>query len=357
MTMLLDAPRYAAVNAQVRSLFARLIDPLTWASILAAPDLPTLQSLLLTTWYADTLTVTALLERGEAADLERALRQHLVQATRTPLGLMRGAAYEALDWYWRRFEVDNLKTVLRAVHYQAPPGVLARSLIPLGRASTLPWPAIIAADSVLAVVDRLRGTLYGRSLAQALPQYRREQSLFALEVALDLAYYQRLLDDLNKLHGRDRAEATRFLGTWVDYHNLLWAYRYRIFAQFSPEEILNYTLHRGLRVDAEVVRAIAVGAPLATIAQAIWGRAMPQLDLLRDQPERQALAQLETIFLRLLYTQAQQARGGYPLHLGVVLAYLVLVECEVRDLISIVEGKAYGWSVERIRPYLIGERG
>lgn len=44
---------------------------------------------------------------------------------------------------------------------------------------------------------------------------------------------------------------------------------------------------------------------------------------------------------------------GYSLHLGIVLAYVVLQETEVKDLVSVLEGIVAGWSLEQIRPYLI----
>ena len=291
------------------------------------------------------------------AQLERALWNHLASASRLPLRLMQGASRELLDWYWRRFEVNNLKIVLRAVQHSTPIGSLRDVLIPLGASSTLPWDALIAADSVVAVVNLVRQSVYGLALDHASERYRREGVLFVLEVALDLSYNQRLLTLIARLRARDRQEATRFIGAWVDAQNLLWAYRYRIYANFSPEEILNYTLHSRLRVNADVVRAIALGAPLLDVVSQIWGETLPGLDTLEGLPDRQALPRLELILQRHLWLEARLARGGYPLSLATVLAYEILLESEVRDLIALAEGKTVGWTAEQIRPYLIGERG
>ena len=230
-------------------------------------------------------------------------------------------------------------------------------LIPLGSSSRLPWNALIGANSVISVVNLLRQSAYGLVLDHALERYRREGVLFVLEVALDLSYNQHLLKLIAQLRGRDRRAAARFLGAWVDAQNLLWAYRYRIYADFSPEEILNYTLQRGLRVNADVVRAIALGAPLLTVVSQIWGDSLPGLEPLKGLPDRQALPRLELILQRHLWQEARQARGGYPLGLATVLAYEILLESEVRDLVALTEGKAVGWKAEQIRPYLIGERG
>lgn len=356
MTILLEAARYAAVNAHTRGLLARLIPDALWTELVAASTLGEQLDILRRSGYADQVADVG---SGEptVAYLEHALWNHLAWASRLPLRLMQGASRELLDWYWRRFEVNNLKMVLRAAHHNTPVESFRDVIVPLGASSTLPWDTLIAANSVVAVVKLVRQSAYGLALDHALERYRREGVLFVLEVALDLSYTQHLLKLIAQLRGRDRREATRFVGAWVDAQNLLWAYRYRIYADFSPEEILNYTLHNGLRVNADAVRSIALGAPLLDVVSQIWGDTLPGLDTLEGLPDRQALPKLELILQRHLWLEARQARGGYPLSLATVLAYEILLESEVRDLMALAEGKAVGWTAEQIRPYLIGERG
>jgi V/A-type H+-transporting ATPase subunit C len=355
MTILLEASRYAAVNAQTRGLLARLISDALWTELVSASSLGEQLDILGRSEYTD--RVANVVGEPTVALLERALLNHLARASRLPLRLMQGGSRELLDWYWRRFEVNNLKMILRARHYGTAVESFRDMLIPLGSSSKLPWDALIAADSVVAVVNLVRRSAYGPALDDALERYRREAVLFVLEVALDLSYTHRLLKLVAKLRGRDRREATRFIGAWVDAQNLLWAYRYRIYAHFSPEEILNYTLHSGLRVNAERIRAIALGAPLLDVVSQIWGDILPGLETLEGLPDRQALPKLELILQRHLWLEARQALGGYPLSLATVLAYEILLESEVYDLMALAEGKAVDWTAEQIRPYLIGERG
>ncbi len=356
MIGILDPARYAAVNARVRGRLDKLISITRWGHILTASDLPDLVRWLHNTVYWDVLAPIGEAE-VEPERVERALRQYHAQAFRMPLSFLRGAPANLLDWLWRGFEVDNIKTVLRTVERGVARQQIRASLTPLGPASGLPWDELADSPSVPAVVDRLNSTFYGRALDQALDRYRREQLLFVLEVALDLAYYRRLRRLLDDLGGRDKAEAERFVGFNIDAQNLQWAYRYRIYFDLSPEEILNYTLPRGLRVDASVVREIATGWPLLEIATRLWGDRLPDLERLRNRSEREALPELELIFQRHLYQEARGTLRGDPLHFGVVLAYETLLESEVEDLVTVVEGKEAGWSVDRIRSYLIGSRG
>lgn len=354
MTALVGAARFSAANARVRALFPQLIPPDQWAELIDAPDLPTLLLLLESTSYGPLLPLSA--GPLDIVQAERALARRLAEAARPPFTLLQGGPRKLLEWHWRRFEVDNLKTLLRGVHHRATSGQVQAALHALGPPSALPWSDLATASSVPELVERLAATWYGRILHPVLDQYRRQQSVFPLEVALDLGYYAELLGRIANLQGADRADASDFLGAWVDTQNLLWAYRYRLYAELSPEEILNYTLQRNLRVNADVVRRIALGTPLLEVVRNVWHGRLTGLDALADLPARAALPRLELAFQRHFFALAQRARTQFPLRLAVILAYEFLLEYEIRDLVAVIEGKAVGWPGARIQAYLIGER-
>ncbi len=157
---------------------------------------------------------------------------------------------------------------------------------------------------------------------------------------------------MDALFGRDRKEAIRFVGTRIDVENLLWAARYRVYFDLSAEEILNYTVRRAPRADASVLRRVAMGVPPAAVAADLWPEAVDTAALTGRPPE-ETLPALELALLRHLYRQGRETLHRYPFHLGTVLAYLVLLESEGRDLIAAVEGQAAGWPSGRIRSQLI----
>jgi V/A-type H+-transporting ATPase subunit C len=355
MSNFLDAPRYAAASARVRGRIGRLLTPAQWELLLEAPDLSTMVQNLSTTAYQPLLEQVgrAAMAQPDPSRIERWLWQYLATSYRAPLPFMPGATKDLVAWLWRRFEVDNLKMVLRGVERDIPPGRIRDTLVPLGDASGLPWESLSEASTVPDVVSRLAGRFYGRALEPALDRYRREGLLFVLEIRLDLAYARELLNLVEGLRGRDRREAERFTGTLIDSQNVLWAFRYRLYHDLSPEEILNYTLQRGVRVNTRILREIATGASVMTVLEEVWDGALPDLERLARHRDQQALVEAEAMFDRYFYRQAKKTLKGYPLHLGVILAYLVLQETEIGDLVSLIEGKASGWPADRIGPYLV----
>lgn len=356
MSMLWEAARYAGVSARVHALWARFLPGPIWEELLDAPDIASVTATLRQSWYheaVDHLPATLV----DGVQLERALTRHWVLASRSPLAFLQGASRAMLDWYERRWELNNLKTILRARHHQIAADQFLPTLIALDESTSLPWDMLATVSSITELVERLQPTWYGKVLRPALEEYRRQQSVFVLEVALDLAYYRQLRNCVAALGGRDRSEADQTIGFWINAQNLLWAFRYRIYARLSPEEILNYTLHHHLRVNATVIRTIALGAPLMETVQQLWGQQLPELLTLSDLAERDALPKLELLLWRHLFARARRIQATAALHLGAVLAYEILLESEVRDLITLIEGKAFNRTSAQIKPYLIGMRG
>lgn len=360
MLAVLDSVRYAAANALARGRMAQLLPVEIWQALLAASDLEDLVSVLSQTAYGVIPNIT-LEQTLEPETLEQELWAFVARSYRSLLKLVPGQPGVLLDWLGRRFELDNLKTLLRTIAGEVPAGQIKTALIPLSDVSELPWTGLAEANSVTEVTNRLRtsfnGAFYARAMEPALDRYRREKDVFGLEVTLDLAYYRRLLRLLDNLSGRDREEAGRLIGTMVNIQNLLWAFRYRVYFDLSPEEILNYTLHRRLRVNASVVRQIAAGASIEAVAGRVGADPLPDLSPVAELSPEEALPELELIFQRHIHNLAGSARQGYPFHLGALLAYELLLESEVRDLMTIIEGKVAGWTAPEIRPGLIGQRG
>lgn len=330
---------YAAVQGYIRARLSRLLDRATWARLLEADSATELGQFLGHTAVAAALTRDGTLRlgilRGEAASTGRAVARFLPRGCR-----------ELVAWYNQRFEIENLKTVLRTVHYQLERSRALSSLIPL-RSTRWPWEALLETGSVAGVVAQLRESPYARPLEHAMERYQQEGRLFYLEVALDLFYFQRLVRLIESQSGTDEADARQFLGRWIAIQNLLWAYRYRIYGRMTPEEIINYTLHRAFAVGLDTVRRVALGSPLTIEAERLSFRLSPGL------PEVETLTELELEAERERFRRATAIIGRPLYRLGGVLGYLWLLEGEVHDLTVLVEGKTTGLSGAEIARRLL----
>ncbi len=345
---------YAAINSRVRAMYSGLLTGQDWVRLCESADLPGLNEALKGTPYGP--YVTGLEERapGGALTPRRAVyevKRHLADVYTTIIRSVPGEVRALVTQLYRRFEVDNLKAVLRGIVAGASWDQIRFVLFPYGPVTVVPAQAMVESGSVATAVELMRGTPYYETLSYAMSRYTAEQSLFPLEVALDLAYWRELRRQVMQLGVDDRAHALKVVGALMDVTNLMWAIRYRVYHHLSEEEVINYTLPFGYRVRDEDIRAIAAGADIAQVVRRIYP-GLRDVDVLLHDPHS-GLPELELQLQRHVAEACRAAFSGYPFHIGIPLAFLLLNEFEVQDLTVLIEAKAAHMPAEAYQPHLL----
>lgn len=343
---------YAALSARVRAMHSYMLSAQDMARLSDAPDFPSLVSLLKQTAYGP---YVANLKEDEITPRRVAIqiKGRLADVYNSVIHMAPGHIRPLLIQLYRYFEVDNLKAVLRAIVSQSDWEHVKDVLFPIGSLSVLPAQAMVESGSVGSAVELLNGTVYEEPLSFAMKRYSQEQNLFPLEVALDLYYWRRLWKEAKQLQGQDREQATRVVGSLMDMNNLTWAVRYRVYYHLSEEELINYTLPFGYHVRDEDVRAVAAGADIASVVSHVYPD-IPEINSMLEAPQS-GLPRLEVQLKRQLMKQCMAAFAGNPFHAGLPLAFLVLSNLEIQDLVVLIEGKSSGFSEDEIRPFLLKE--
>jgi V/A-type H+-transporting ATPase subunit C len=348
---------YAATNARVRAMYSHLLSAQQLAILSEAEDFASLLSSLRRTIYGsylESLKEKDVTPRSVVFQIKLRLAaayQSVIHSTPEP-------ARGVLTQLYRYYEVNNIKAVLRGIAIGGA-GTDARPvwehvrdvLFPFGSTTVVPAEAMVETGNVGAAIELLRGTPYYDVLSFALKRYSAEQSLFPLEVALDLGYWRRLWEAARKLLGQDQGPALRVVGALLDTNNLMWAIRYRVYQRLSEEELINYTLPFGYRVRDEDIRALAAGADMASIVMRLYP-GIPDVNALLDDPQK-GLPTLETGLKRYVMQQCMATFLGNPFHIGIPLAYLVLSDLETQDLTVLIEAKSMRMPSSDFRPFLV----
>lgn len=346
--MVLGVPAYILPNVHIRSMVGMLLDDDKWWELDGARDVPDMLDVLRETTYgpqvAEFETTCPPCEL-----LEARLNTNLARRFARVIDLTPEPEQNVVIALKQFYEVDNLKTLMRGLQAGETPERMETFLFPLGRASSLDMDDLLQAEDVQDLVLRLQGTPYGDALRHALARYESEQSLFPLEVALDLDYYRRLWQGIEALHGSARQWAEQLLGTWYDVTNVTWALRYRHYYDMSLAEIINYTLPYGYKSSDKIMRGIAEGQDVNRLLIQVWGDEAPRADL----SQAGWLPRLEAALHRYHNRLARRALMGYPFHLGVILAYLVIKRYEVQDLMVLAEAKMANLPRPVYRPYMV----
>ena len=344
---------YSVVHAAVRGLYSKRLSPDTWEALLQAEDFDAVLSLLSKTSYGPYLEgIDPELMTPRRAAYQ--IRQRMADVYEKVIRISPDRAEDILLWLWRLYEVADLKATFRGIEAGAAWDRVRFLLYPRHRYALLTLEDLedmVLTGSVADAIESIRGTPYYDPLAHALSRYRAERSLFPLEVALDLAYNRRLWEALGHLHGEDHEHAMRLVGTLIDMDNLLWAIRYRVHHNLSQQEIINYTLPFGYQVDDEDIRAVAAGADIATIVRRVY----PELGVIDGLKEGGTvpLESLEIALKRRLVRMCYDEFVGFPFHIGIPIAYLLVTEHENSDLVVLIEAKASHLSQARFVPLLV----
>jgi vacuolar-type H+-ATPase subunit C/Vma6 len=348
---------YAAISARVRAKYAELLSPQDMLRLSEAPDFLSLFNTLKSTAYGPYLEGL----KDKDINPRRVITQVKRKLADSFYSVIQMAPVQTrplVKQLYRYYEIGNLKAVLRALvtvsAWNTETGVWDRVnevLFPLGSASVLPAQAMVESGSIASAVDLLNGTPYEEILSFAMKRYSAEQNLFPIEVALDLAYWRRLWSEAAKLTGPDRQYGVRIIGSLLDMNNLMWAIRYKVYHNLSEEEVINYTLPFGYRVKDSDIRTIAAGGDIASVVSRIYP-GIPDANALLEEP-RIGLPKLEVLLKRELLKECLAAFVGSPFHIGLPLAFLVMHDLEVQDLIILIEAKSSSLPEEEYRPFLL----
>jgi vacuolar-type H+-ATPase subunit C/Vma6 len=99
------------------------------------------------------------------------------------------------------------------------------------------------------------------------------------------------------------------------------------------------------------VRAIAAGSDIASVISRIYPN-IQDVSALLEQPQS-GLPKLEQQLKRQVVNTCTSAFIGDPFHIGIPLAYLMLSDFEVQDLIVLIEAKSSNVADEDYRPLLL----
>ena len=330
---------YSLVHATVRALYSTMLTPEMWDALIQAQNFDALLGVLSKTVYSPYLQI----ERQEMTPRRAVyqIRWHLADVYEKLIRLTPEPGQRLLLQLWRLYEVDNLKATLRGIETSASWDQVRHLLCPMTKYIALTiadMEKMIQSGDMARAIELIRHTPYYETLVHALERYRVERNLFPLEVALDLGYHRGLWQSVNQLTGTDHKQTLRVVGTVIDVDNLLWAIRYRVYHHLSEQEIINYTLPFGYQVRDEDIRAIAAGADIAQVVR----RICPAVEGLEQISEQSGagLAALELSLQRHVVKTCHAAFIGYPFHVGIPAAYLLLNEREIRDLTVLIEAKA-----------------
>ncbi|RKD93300.1 V-type ATP synthase subunit C [Halopiger aswanensis] len=347
--MSLGASNTEYVNARVRSRRAKLFDDEDYRKLVRMGPSEIARFMEESEYERE---INELGARFSGVDLiEYALNRNLAKHFQDLLDWAEGRLYDLISRYLRKFDVWNVKTIIRGIYTDTPAEEIQTDLIRAGELDDAMLDRLLEVDEIEDVVELLSDTIYYEPLSAGLEEFEETGTLVPLENALDREFYEHLLDDLGRPEEGPEAKYVEFLEAEIDFRNARNALRLaRSGADLDPAA---YYIAGGVLFDeSELSRLVADYDELVDhIDDSRYGdRLSGALDRLRDAD---SLIQFEHALDAALLEYADTLSSIYPVSVSAVLSYILAKEREVENIRAIARGREVGLEESEIEEELV----
>jgi V/A-type H+/Na+-transporting ATPase subunit C len=324
---------YEYVNARIRGMKSRLLERKELEALGAKLDLNSVIDELENTPYRQDLE-DASVKYSRLAAVEEALRTNLSKTFRLIFSFVKDEDAETLiSIFLNKWDVQNIKTILRGKNIHEVPAEIAESLAPAGALSDATLTELIKQPDVKAVIDLLAtwGIEYSRPLTQHFKEFSETRDLVVLEYALDKFYYDHALDAVagdSYDEGIIRGIVRREIDV-TNIKNVLRIIRDKVELK-DPEY---YFIPGGKELNVDKLSALS---QIRTIDGVIKQLAGTSYDFLARLPDQYVTAEKISPFEKELDKYVLQKSlslfSGDPLSLALVIAYLCAKFNEITNI-------------------------
>jgi len=284
---------------------------------------------------------------GDTIGLQRHLTAQHVRALRSILVHLAGWRHELFLWMLRRYQVENLKVLLRAWATHAEPSLLARYTVDLPGAIGLPIQAMMNSPDLESVIRKIPVPELQAGAFTGLGGFEESGRLFFVEAGLDQGYLAELRRRSERVGEESRPAVRQLVGLELDIYNVMLVLRAmfdysipfnKVRGLFAP-----FGAYVGLRVLEQLRHAPDLDAAAGLVPPPALGATTPA-------PSAEAL---ETAMWQNLYRVANRWYYSCVLDFGAIAAFYYIKRVELRNLIRISEHVRYGERGAAIRDQLI----
>lgn len=345
---------YGYGNARVRGMRSRLLTPVFFDELMAASDVHKIIQALIDTEYGPFIE-TAIIKGRTPAAMDEALRANMVGTFQKVIGFLNEEAHELVGTLLGRWDLFNLKSIVRGKHMHLKAEEIEDGLYAVGSLTPIDLHLLVGVEDIRALVDTLVtwGSPYAVPLRDNIASYTETGNLAKLELALDRYYFAWAS---RRLSGRrENAKlAERILGLQADSVNLLTVFRL-LKSDIGDIDPKSFFLPGGAFVDEAMFSTLAalsdVDEVLDGLKKTPYARQLESV--IATYVDEGSLSVFERALEDFVMRKALDAGRGDPLGVGITIGYLWAKQNEITNLRIIVKGKSVGMPADRMRKELI----
>ncbi len=346
---------YAYGNARVKAMSGRLLDAIKFDALLAAKDLNHFLSELDDTQYGPYIE-EAVIEGLHPTVVDRAFNRNMVKEFTSIRNFFEGRPHDLVRTLLARWDLYNLKTILRGKQALIPNSEIIRALVPMGDLDEVTLEEIVNQPDFRASVDAMvmfgRGwrIRYGTAVNSKLHDYFHEHDLAILELAMDRMHYAEVSEEAE---GKDSSSQKVSRMIKLDIDGINHVTLLRLSGQsYDREQLKEYYLPGGDMQFGVFTRIAGAKDEEAVVSELSTGPFREVLAAAMGDLDEKGYGIFQDELDKLMIRTAIRLDDN-PLDIGVIIKYMWRKYMEVANLRVIMRGKSIGMIESQIRKELI----
>ena len=242
--------------------------------------------------------------------------------------------------YLRRYEIYNIKTIIRGVFSETPPEEIRKHMFPTAVGKTALFDRLLAQKRVEDVVQQL-DFLNEQHVRAALDYFRNHLTLVYIENILDMDYFAYVISQLRYLTTEGRLYR-KFLLNEIDLSNV------KLILQLKVEGIPDQQIGEFILTHGNLKKSL-----IDKLLKLDPERILKELETteFRSLVERYTkesgpinFSDLEIEMDSYLMQQSRKLIRQHPMSVDVILGFMFLKDLEVKNLSRIIKAKQLGLS-------------
>jgi len=340
--MIRDVLSYLYVNAKVMAKEGKFISSMRWDDLWGCSSPGEVASLLEGTEYFMYLSERA---TDEAKELEKAVMQEFSSLAKEISDILPRGAEPVREYLLRRWDVVNLRTVMRGIHGNQQKEAIREAFVDGGELSLAFLNSLLDAEGMEGFVGMLTKTPYA-GLTEGLAKYHEAGNLFFLESLLDKTFWEELLAKILNVKGN--REFKDFIEVCAETHNL------KVILRAKKDNVSLEDLAPVLISDCPATSELTtafeeeeVSGLISLMEGSIFFE--PLMSAQTDFEKTGSVFSFEAALDSMVAQKARDIRQKKPFGPGPLIGFIASKEAEVNGLLAVVRSTEVDLDKDTIR--------
>jgi len=279
--------------------------------------------------------------------MEMALNKNLVNTWNKLKRISSKEVGMLMDAYLERADLWNIKTILRGLHTNTKPELIAPMLLPAGQLTSQELEIFFKSESVEDFLKKLGAVgIKFESLSSAFETFKSKNTIVDIENFLDREYYNRMIE-FSKTIPSEGKLFKNFLETEIEITNMMNLLRLKR-AGIDKHAIKTYVIGKSTETIKKLIDADNKEDSTKLLSQA--GVSETALNTFTSS---NSLVDIEIDLGKSLLKKTRLLLHQHPLSVDVILGYMFAKEIEVKNLKMLLKSRQLRLSDEFIEQQIV----